>query len=61
MDKQPIEQLECEIVYEPETHDYAMYLGGELVGYRETFLEAERHLQDLRYEKLRRYPHNRAS
>lgn len=55
------QQLNCEIVYDEETRDYAMLVDGELVGYKRTFLEAERYLQDLRYEKLRRYPHNRAA
>jgi hypothetical protein len=36
-----------EIVYDRETHDYAAYLDGELVGFGRTYLEAETLLDSL--------------
>lgn len=39
-----------EIVYDRETHDYAMYLDGELVGFARTYAEAEATLNELVYE-----------
>jgi hypothetical protein len=36
-----------EIVYDRETHDYAAYLDGELVGFGRTHLEAETLLNSL--------------
>lgn len=41
-----------EIVYDPETKDFAMYLDGELVGFARTYQEAEATLDELVYELL---------
>lgn len=41
-----------EIVYDPETHDFAMYLDGELVGFARTYQEAEITLDQLVFELL---------
>jgi hypothetical protein len=41
-----------EIVYDRETHDYAMYLDGELVGFARTYHEAEITLDQLVLELL---------
>ena len=38
---------EKEIVYDPETRDFAMYLDGELVGFARTWHEAEVTLDEL--------------
>jgi len=41
-----------EIAYDRETHDYAMYLDGELVGFARTYKEAEMTLDQLVFELL---------
>lgn len=41
-----------EIVYDTETHDFAMYLDGELVGFARTYEEAEMTLAQLVFELL---------
>ena len=41
-----------EIVYDRETHDFAMYLGGNLVGYARTYHEAEVTLDQLVFELM---------
>ncbi len=41
-----------EIVYDPETRDYAMYLDDELVGFARTYHEAEVTLDQLVFELL---------
>lgn len=41
-----------EIVYDRETHDYAMYLDGELVGFARTYEEAVTALNQLVLELL---------
>ena len=41
-----------EIVYDRETHDYAMYLDGELVGFARTDPEAEVTLAQLVFELI---------
>lgn len=41
-----------EIVYDRESHDYAMYLDGELVGFAKTYYEAERTLDTLVFELI---------
>lgn len=38
---------EKEIVYDPETRDFAMYLDGELVGFARTYGEADETLDAL--------------
>jgi hypothetical protein len=43
---------EKEIVYDPETRDFAMYLDGELVGFARTYQEAEVTLDQLVFELL---------
>ncbi|MEI7770145.1 MAG: hypothetical protein WCI67_09170 [Chloroflexales bacterium] len=43
---------EREIVYDPETRDFAMYLGGELVGFARTYQEAEVTLDQLVFELI---------
>jgi len=43
---------EKEIVYDPETRDFAMYLDGELVGFARTYQEAEQTFDELIYELL---------
>lgn len=43
-----------EIVYDRETHDYAMYLDGELVGFARNYHEAEVTLDQLVFELLTR-------
>jgi len=40
------------IVFERESHDYAMYLDGELVGFARTYYEAETTLDQLVFELL---------
>lgn len=42
------------IQYDRETHDFAMYLDGELVGFAATYDEAERRLDALVYDLLAR-------
>lgn len=44
---------EKEIVYDPETRDYAMYLDGELVGFARSYHEAEVVLDQLVFELMR--------
>ncbi len=39
------------VVYDQETHDYAMYLDGELVGFARTYHDAEVTLDQLRLEQ----------
>ena len=39
------------VVYDRETHDYAMYLDGELVGFARTYHDAEVTLDQLRLEQ----------
>jgi hypothetical protein len=46
------EMYRKEIVYDRETHDYAMYLDGELVGFARTYHEAEVTLDQLVLELL---------
>ena len=41
-----------EIVYDPETHDFAMYLDDELVGFARTYQEAEVTLDQLVFELM---------
>ncbi|GIW02937.1 hypothetical protein [Roseiflexus sp.] len=41
-----------EIIYDRETHDYAMYLDGELVGFARTYHEAEVTLDQLIFELI---------
>ncbi len=41
-----------EIVYDPETRDFAMYLDEELVGFARTYQEAEVTLDQLVFELL---------
>lgn len=41
-----------EIVYDRTTHDYAMYLDGELVGFARTYHEAEIILDQLVFELM---------
>lgn len=41
-----------EIVYSRETHDYAMYLDGELAGFARTYHEAEITLDQLVFELM---------
>jgi hypothetical protein len=41
-----------EIVYDCETHDFAMYLDGELVGFARTYQEAEVTLDELVFELM---------
>jgi hypothetical protein len=41
-----------EIVYDYDTHDFAMYLDGELVGFARTYQEAELTLDELVFELL---------
>lgn len=41
-----------EIVYDRDTHDYAMYLDGELVGFARTYHEAEVALDQLIFELI---------
>jgi hypothetical protein len=43
---------EKEIVYDPETRDFAMYLDGELVGFARTYQEAEITLDHLVFELI---------
>jgi hypothetical protein len=43
---------EKEIVYDPETRDFAMYLDGEIVGFARTYQEAEVTLDELVYELI---------
>lgn len=43
---------EREIVYDPETRDFAMYLDGELVGFARTYQEAEITLDNLVFELI---------
>ncbi|NJP05955.1 MAG: hypothetical protein HC837_10200 [Chloroflexaceae bacterium] len=42
-----------EIVYDPETHDFAMFLEEDLVGFARTYQEAEITLNELVLEILR--------
>lgn len=41
-----------EIVYDPKTRDFAMYLDGELVGFARTYQEAEVTLDQLVFELM---------
>ena len=41
-----------EIIYDRDTHDYAMYLDGELVGFARTYPEAEITLDQLIFELM---------
>lgn len=41
-----------EIIYDRETHDFAMYLDGELVGFARTYVEAEITLDQLVFELI---------
>jgi hypothetical protein len=41
-----------EIVYDRETHDYALYLDGELVGFARSYHEGEVTLDQLVFELL---------
>lgn len=43
---------EKEIIYDPETRDFAMYLDGELVGFARTYQEAEVTLDQLVFELI---------
>ncbi len=43
---------EKEIVYDPETRDFAMYLDGEIVGFARTYQEAEVTLNQLVFELI---------
>lgn len=43
---------EKEIIYDPETRDFAMYLDGEIVGFARTYQEAEVTLDQLVYELI---------
>lgn len=43
---------EREIIYDPETRDFAMYLDGELVGFARTYVDAEQTLDEIVYELL---------
>jgi hypothetical protein len=45
-------EYEKEIVYDPQTRDFAMYLDKELVGFARTYQEAEVTLDQLVYELL---------
>jgi len=40
------------IVYDPETHDFAMFLNGDLIGFARTYQEAEVALDAVVYEIL---------
>jgi hypothetical protein len=41
-----------DIIHDPETRSYAMYLDGELVGFARTHSEAETTLDELVYQQL---------
>jgi hypothetical protein len=41
-----------EILYDRETHDYAIYLDGELMGFARTYHEAEVILDQLVFELM---------
>lgn len=41
---------EKEIVYDPETSDFALYLEGELVGFARTYQEGDTTLDELIHE-----------
>ncbi len=43
------------IVYDPETRDFALYLNQELVGFARTYQDADKILDELIYELLRRH------
>lgn len=45
-------EYEKEIVYDPQTRDFAMYLDHELIGFARTYQEAEVTLDQLVYELL---------
>lgn len=47
-----IEMYQKEIQYDCETHDYAMYLNGELVGFARNYHEAEITLDQLIFELM---------
>lgn len=49
---EPVGAYRKEIVYNRETRDYAMYLGGELVGFARTYHEAEVTLDQLVFELM---------
>lgn len=44
-----------QIVYDPETRDFAMYLDGELTGFARTYQEAETSLDELVYAILEQH------
>jgi hypothetical protein len=50
------DRLAKAISYEPATRDFAMFLGGDLVGYARTYSDAETTLDELIYELLTRHP-----
>lgn len=52
MPSEPRDLYHKEIVYDRETHDYAMYLDGELIGFARTYHAAEVMLDQLVYELL---------
>lgn len=45
-----------EIIYNRETHDYAMVLDGEPVGFARTYHEAEVTLDQLIFDRITRHP-----
>jgi hypothetical protein len=49
---EPTQVYEKEIVYDPETRDFAMYLDGDSVGFARTYQEAEQALDELVFELL---------
>lgn len=49
-------RYEKRIQYDRETRDYAMYLGGEIVGYAGTYLEGEQALSSLVSDMLTHLP-----
>lgn len=44
-----------EIIWDKETHDYAMYLDGELIGFARTYQDAQ---ETLEYLVLQLMSHN---
>lgn len=44
--------MDKEIKYDRETHDFAMYLDGELVGFARTYYEAEVTLDQMVFDLL---------
>lgn len=41
-----------EIIFDKETHDYSLWLDGELVGFARTYKEAEATLDQLIFELM---------